>query len=91
MQFKILFSTLTLLMFFLTAAAQQQPAIKNNSLYYNPIKVIPANYYTKSMGVICKQELQLQKKTGLNIYFRLGSKTYVDYLEKKPNASYKLP
>jgi hypothetical protein len=25
----------------------------------------------------------------LNIFFRLGNKEYVDYLEQKPNAQYK--
>jgi hypothetical protein len=32
--------------------------------------------------------LQLQKLTNVNVFFRLGSKNYVDYLERKPNATY---
>lgn len=48
--------------------------------------VLPQNYYTKHLGFFCKQELQLQKRTNLNVYVRLGSKEYVDYLERKPNA-----
>ena len=35
---------------------------------------------------MCKKEDQLQKATGLDLFIRLGSKNYVDYLEKKPNA-----
>jgi len=32
------------------------------------------------------RELQLQKITSIPLYIRIGSKEYVDYLEKKPNA-----
>jgi hypothetical protein len=48
--------------------------------------VLTQNYYTKGLSFFCKKELQVQKLTSLNVYFRLGSKNYVDYLERKPNA-----
>jgi hypothetical protein len=46
--------------------------------------ILPQNFYTKHMGLVCKMELSLQKTSGLPFYFRLGSLRYVDYLEKKP-------
>ena len=47
---------------------------------------MPRNFYNQSLGFFCKKEVQLQKATGLPLFIRLGSKEYVDYLEKKPNA-----
>ena len=49
------------------------------------INNIPADYYTKNMGFMCKKELQLEKNTKLPIRFRLGSLNYVNYLEGKKN------
>ena len=43
--------------------------------------------YNESIGFFCKKELQLDKITSIPIRFRLGSLDYVNYLEKKPNAS----
>ncbi|MFN2457184.1 MAG: hypothetical protein ABR502_03180 [Chitinophagaceae bacterium] len=48
---------------------------------------LASNYYTHHSGVFCRKELQLQKSTNINLFVRLGSKEYVDYLEKKPNAA----
>ena len=50
------------------------------------LKVLPQNFYNQHLGFFCRQEDLIQKKTGLPVYFRLGSKNYVDYLERKPNA-----
>ena len=50
------------------------------------IRVLPRNFYSQHLGFFCKKEVQLQKLTTLPVYFRLGTKEYVDYLEKKPNA-----
>jgi hypothetical protein len=49
--------------------------------------VLPQNFYNQHKGFVCKKEDLLQKATGLNLYIRLGSKNYVDYLERKPNAA----
>jgi len=51
-----------------------------------PIKPLPQNFYSQHAGYFCKKELQLQKITSIPLYIRIGSKEYVDYLEKKPNA-----
>jgi hypothetical protein len=50
------------------------------------LKALPQNFYNQSLGYFCKKEIQLQKLTLLPLYIRLGSKEYVDYLERKPNA-----
>lgn len=50
------------------------------------LKPLPQNFYSQHAGYFCKKELQFQKVTSLPLYIRLGSKEYVDYLEKKPNA-----
>ncbi len=50
------------------------------------LKVLPQNFYNQHLSFVCKKEVQLQKLTSLPIYIRVGSKDYVDYLEKKPNA-----
>lgn len=55
------------------------PTLKKNFL-------LPQNFYSQHLSFFCKKESQLQKATGLNLFIRLGSKDYVDYLEQKPNA-----
>lgn len=50
------------------------------------LRPLPQNFYNQQLGFFCKKELMLQKKTLLPLFFRLGSKEYVDYLESKPNA-----
>jgi hypothetical protein len=49
------------------------------------LKVLPQNFYNKRLPFFCKKEVQLQKLTSLPLFIRLGSKEYVDYLERKPN------
>jgi hypothetical protein len=50
------------------------------------LKILPQNFYNKQLSFFCKKELQVQKLSSLPLFFRLGSKEYVDYLEKKPNS-----
>jgi hypothetical protein len=50
------------------------------------LKVLPQNFYNKQLSFFCKKEVQLQKLTSLPICIRLGSKEYVDHLERKPNS-----
>jgi hypothetical protein len=50
------------------------------------IRVLPQNFYNNHIGYFCKKEIQLQKLISLPLYFRLGSKEYVDWMERKPNA-----
>jgi hypothetical protein len=77
-------------LFFLnsTKAACQQllrPVHDSTGKHFS-IKVLPQNFYNQQLSFTCQKELHLQKLTSLPIYIRLGSKDYVDYLEKKPNA-----
>lgn len=55
------------------------PTLKKNFL-------LPQNFYSQHLSFFCKKESQLQKASGLNLFIRLGTKDYVDYLERKPNA-----
>jgi hypothetical protein len=71
---------------FLVHAQSGLPKIVVDSAHVNHYPIITQNYYTKGLSFFCKKELQLQKLTNVNVFFRLGSKQYVDYLEKKPNA-----
>lgn len=48
--------------------------------------VISADFYTRNFGFFCKKELQFEKATKIPLKFRLGSLSYTDYLEQKPNA-----
>ena len=47
----------------------------------NLLNLPAASYYVQNLGFFCKQELRLDKVTGVPIRFRLGSKEYVDRLE----------
>lgn len=53
------------------------------------LQVLPQNFYNQHLSFFCKKELLLQKLTALPIYIRAGSKDYVDFLEKKPNAAWR--
>lgn len=54
------------------------------------IRVLPQNFYTQQLSFFCKKEVQLQRLLSLPVFIRAGSKDYVDYLEKKPNAEWRL-
>jgi hypothetical protein len=45
--------------------------------------VLEKNFYTRHLGVFCKQELIIQKKLSMPVFFRLGSLEYVNRLEGK--------
>jgi hypothetical protein len=64
----------------------QSTALSKDTLPVINLKTVPANYATQHLSFFCKKELQIQKSTGVNLFFRLGNKEYVDYLERKPNA-----
>jgi hypothetical protein len=70
-----------------SAGAQRLHVPQRDSMGFSKsLTVLPNRYYTQHLGYFCKKELQLQKVLALPVYFRLGSKDYVDYLEGKPNA-----
>jgi hypothetical protein len=62
----------------------------DTGLLVGKILVLPQNFYKQHMGFFCKKEDQLQKRTGFNLFVRLGDKRHVDYLEGK-NGNQKFP
>jgi hypothetical protein len=50
------------------------------------LKVLPQNFYNQHLSFFCKKEIEVQKRTALPLFIRLGSKEHVDYLERKPNS-----
>lgn len=53
------------------------------------IKTIPPGFYTSRLSPICKTELRMQQSLGLPLFIRLGTKEFVDYLERKPGSAYR--
>lgn len=45
-----------------------------------------ADHYTRNFGFFCKEELAIQKRTGVNFSLRLGTLDYCNFLEGKKNA-----
>lgn len=60
--------------------------VADSSVQWRGLTVLPQNFYNQHLGFFCRKEELFQKATKVNVYFRLGSKNYVDYLERKPNA-----
>lgn len=45
--------------------------------------IIPGNFYTENMGIMCKQEKKFEKFSGIPFRFRLGNLPANDRLEGK--------
>lgn len=82
----ILFLLLGMLNFRKAAAQLNLKPVRDSVEKKFSLMVLPQNFYNSHLGYFCRKEVQLQKATSLPLYIRLGSKEYVDYLEKKPNA-----
>lgn len=63
-------------------------AAKGMPLRLNPVvpAIIDADFYTRDLGFFCRKELQFEKATKIPLRFRLGTVSYNDYLEGKPNT-----
>ena len=75
-----------LLNFGKAAAQLRLQPLPNSGVKDIAIKLLPQNFYNSNLSFLCTKEIQLQKLISLPLFIRLGSKDYVDYLEKKPNA-----
>lgn len=90
---KICFSVIFLLF---TARSIGQP--RSDSVVLKPLVILkadtltqpvrtaaflPANFYARNLGFMCKQEIFLEKKTKIPFRFRIGSVDYCNYLEGK--------
>ena len=47
---------------------------------------VAKDFSTTQLGIVCKKELQFEKKTSIPLRLRLGSLDYTNYLEQKPNS-----
>jgi hypothetical protein len=56
---------------------------KESFVQTNGLSVIPQNYYTQHFGIMCKQELAIEKAIKIPLRFRLGSLQQCNYLEGK--------
>jgi hypothetical protein len=56
---------------------------RDNTSLVKYSSAIPENFYTQHFGVMCKQELAIEKATKIPIRFRLGSLQQCNYLEGK--------
>jgi hypothetical protein len=66
--------------------AQYSNRIVDSFVKHSVFSPIPQNFYNQQLGIVCKKECQLQSALKANLFIRLGSKEYVDYLERKPNS-----
>lgn len=57
--------------------------IDSTTIFSKNLNIVPANYYSSKLGFMCKQELELEKKTKIPFRFRLGSLAYTNMLEGK--------
>ena len=48
-----------------------------------PVKIISPDYYTQHFGIMCHQELAIEKAIKIPFRFRLGSLQQCNYLEGK--------
>jgi len=70
---------------FVMVSAAPNPVTKTNWNGRFTAPVSP-DHYTRNFGFFCKEELQLQKRTGVNFSLRLGTLDYCNFLEGKSKA-----
>lgn len=64
-------------------AAQGTMPVQGPVAPYINIKTVPPVGGSPKLSFFCRQELKLQKASGLPLYIRLGSKEFVDKMERK--------
>jgi hypothetical protein len=82
----LLFFLSTVLICGSAAAQRSLPPLPDTMAKKLSLRVLPQNFYSQHLSFFCQKEVQLQRLTMLPLFLRAGSKDYVDYLEKKPNA-----
>ena len=82
----ILFLLLYGVKFNVSYGQQRMPATVDRFFTHKFIAVIPQDLSYRQSGIMCKKECQLQNVLKANVFLRLGSKEYVDRMERKPNS-----
>jgi len=70
----------------LGSAAQKTLVVQATIAPTINIKTVPPGLCTQNLSFFCRQEVKLQKASRLPVYIRLGTKDYVDYLERKKGS-----
>ncbi len=55
------------------------------------VNQVPANWSARNMGVVCRYEWKQESGWRLPLRVRLGSLSYCNWLEQKPNAGKAVP
>jgi hypothetical protein len=66
-----------------TELSLTNPYLNKSVIPKAAITTIPKNFYTQHFGLMCRQELQLEKATKIPFRFRLGSLQQCNYYEGK--------
>jgi hypothetical protein len=82
------YCVIVLLLIALNSASQvDSSALNSRKKAGISLPLLPQNFYSRQLSFFCRNELWMEKQLPLKVFFRLGSKEYVDHLERKPGTA----